>query len=142
MQSEIILQCYSLFMTTFTRRQMFHLAVALPAAGVFTRFNTLVAAERNRVKITDIKAMQIPSALFVAGAVGGLIMYPIWVWREIRRVCSTHSAWKLAGRLPWICLEGVSGCAVYVLLPSFLFKLNLRANGRESTEPESYDSGP
>src|SRR5437667_7817019 len=46
-------------MTTFTRRQMFHLAVALPAVGIFTRFNTLVAAERNKVEITDIKAMQI-----------------------------------------------------------------------------------
>src|SRR6476660_8094542 len=46
-------------MTTFTRREMFRLAMALPITGVFTRFNPLVAAERNKVKITDIKAMQI-----------------------------------------------------------------------------------
>ena len=46
-------------MTTFTRREMFRLAMALPTIGVFTRFNPLVAAERNKVKITDIKAMQI-----------------------------------------------------------------------------------
>jgi hypothetical protein len=46
-------------MTTFTRREMFRLAVALPAIGVFTRFNPLVASDRNKVKITDIKAMQI-----------------------------------------------------------------------------------
>jgi len=32
--------------------------MALPIAGVFTRF-PLVAAQRNKVKITDIKAMQI-----------------------------------------------------------------------------------
>ena len=46
-------------MTTFTRREMFRLAMALPTIGVFTRFNPLVAADRNNVKITDIKAMQI-----------------------------------------------------------------------------------
>src|SRR3979490_2750290 len=46
-------------MTTFTRREMFRLAVALPITGVFTRFNPLVAAQRNKAKITDIKAMQI-----------------------------------------------------------------------------------
>src|SRR5438046_10045913 len=46
-------------MSTFTRRQIIRLAVALPTAGIFTRYNTLVAAERNKVKITDIKAMQI-----------------------------------------------------------------------------------
>jgi hypothetical protein len=46
-------------MTTFTRREMFRLAMALPSIGVFTRFNPLVAADRNKVKITDIKAMQI-----------------------------------------------------------------------------------
>ena len=46
-------------MTTFTRREMFRLAIALPITGVFTRFNPLVAAQRNKVKITDIKAMQI-----------------------------------------------------------------------------------
>ena len=46
-------------MTMFTRREMFRLAMALPIAGVFTRFNPLVAAQRNKLKITDIKAMQI-----------------------------------------------------------------------------------
>ena len=46
-------------MSTFTRRQMIRLAIALPTAGIFTRYDTLVAAERNKVKITDIKAMQI-----------------------------------------------------------------------------------
>ena len=46
-------------MITVTRRELFRLALALPAAGVFTRFNPLVAADRNKVKITDIKAMQI-----------------------------------------------------------------------------------
>src|SRR5258708_12119997 len=46
-------------MTTFTRREMFRLAIALPAIGVFTKFNPLVAPDRNKVKITDIKAMQI-----------------------------------------------------------------------------------
>ena len=46
-------------MTTFTRRELFRLAMALPTAGIFVRFNPLVAAQRNKVKITDIKAMQI-----------------------------------------------------------------------------------
>src|SRR5260370_34838445 len=46
-------------MTAFTRREMFRLAAALPATGVFTRFNPLVAAQQKKVKITDIKAMQI-----------------------------------------------------------------------------------
>jgi L-alanine-DL-glutamate epimerase-like enolase superfamily enzyme len=46
-------------MTAFSRREMFRLAIALPAAGIFTRFNPLVAAEQKKVKITDIKAMQI-----------------------------------------------------------------------------------
>lgn len=55
-----LLPCCSLSsMTTFTRREMFRLAMALPTIGVFTRFNPLVAADRNKVKITDIKAMQI-----------------------------------------------------------------------------------
>jgi mandelate racemase/muconate lactonizing enzyme-like protein len=55
-----ILPCRSLsVMTAFTRREMFRLAIALPATGIFTRFNLLVAAERKKVKITDIKAMQI-----------------------------------------------------------------------------------
>ena len=51
--------CSLIVMTTFTRREMCRLAVALPITGVFTRFNPLVAAQRNKVKITDIKAMQI-----------------------------------------------------------------------------------
>ena len=46
-------------MTSFTRRELFRLAMALPIAGVFTRFNPLVAGQRNKVKITDIKVMQI-----------------------------------------------------------------------------------
>jgi len=46
-------------MTAFSRRDMFRLAIALPTAGIFTRFNPLVAAEQKKVKITDIKAMQI-----------------------------------------------------------------------------------
>src|SRR5260370_29087853 len=46
-------------MPIFTGREMFRLAMALPAAGVFTRFNPIVAADRNKVRITDIKAMQI-----------------------------------------------------------------------------------
>ena len=38
-------------MTSLTRCEWFRLAMALPIAGVFTRFNPLVAAQRNRVKI-------------------------------------------------------------------------------------------
>ena len=38
---------------------MFRLAMALPTTGIFMRFDPLVAAQRNKVKITDIKAMQI-----------------------------------------------------------------------------------
>ena len=42
-----------------TRRDLIRLAVALPAAGLFTRFKALAAPQINRVKITDIKAMAI-----------------------------------------------------------------------------------
>src|SRR5258706_5036745 len=46
-------------MTAFTRREMIRLAMALPGTGVFTRFNPLGAGDGNRVKFTDVKAMQI-----------------------------------------------------------------------------------
>src|SRR5438034_774068 len=42
-----------------TRRQLLQLAVTLPAAGLFDRFNALAAPSVNRVKITGIRAMAI-----------------------------------------------------------------------------------
>ncbi len=44
---------------TLSRRQMLRLAVALPAAGLFSRFRALAAPNLNRVKITNIRAMAI-----------------------------------------------------------------------------------
>jgi galactonate dehydratase len=40
-----------------TRRDLLRLAVALPAGATFFRLNALAAPERNRIKITNIKAM-------------------------------------------------------------------------------------
>ena len=42
-----------------TRRQLFRLAVALPASGLFDRYKILAAPLINRVKITDVRAMSI-----------------------------------------------------------------------------------
>ena len=46
-------------MDTWTRRDMFRLAVALPAGNLFSRLQALAAPNLNRVKITDIRAMAI-----------------------------------------------------------------------------------
>jgi len=46
-------------MTPITRRDLIRLAVALPSAGLFSRFRALAAPAINRVKITDIRAMAI-----------------------------------------------------------------------------------
>jgi galactonate dehydratase len=46
-------------MRSFSRRQLFRLAAALPAGAVFARLNALAQPHRNQVKITDIKAMRL-----------------------------------------------------------------------------------
>ena len=46
-------------MRTLSRRQLLRLAVALPAAGLFSRYRALAAPHLNRVKITGIRAMAI-----------------------------------------------------------------------------------
>jgi L-alanine-DL-glutamate epimerase-like enolase superfamily enzyme len=46
-------------MRSFTRRQLFRMAAALPAGSVFTRLQAFAQTQRNRVKITDIKAMRL-----------------------------------------------------------------------------------
>jgi galactonate dehydratase len=46
-------------MRPFSRRHLFRLAVALPAAGLFSRYRALAAPSVNRVKITNIRAMAI-----------------------------------------------------------------------------------
>jgi hypothetical protein len=46
-------------MPSFSRRDLLRLAVALPAAGLFSRYRALAAPALNRVKITSIRAMQI-----------------------------------------------------------------------------------
>ena len=48
-------------MQTLTRRDMLRTALALPAAGLFSRFNALAAPNLNRVKITNIRALAIKS---------------------------------------------------------------------------------
>ena len=50
---------YSAAMTTLSRRNLLRLAVALPAAGLFTRYRAMAAATVNRVKITNVRAMAI-----------------------------------------------------------------------------------
>jgi len=42
-----------------TRRQLLRLAVSLPAASVFNRFNTIAAPLLKRVKVTDVRALAI-----------------------------------------------------------------------------------
>ena len=42
-----------------TRRDLIRMAVALPSAGLFTRFRAMAAAELKKVKITNIRAMAI-----------------------------------------------------------------------------------
>lgn len=42
-----------------TRRQLLRVALALPSAGLFSRYRLLAAPNVNRVKITDIRAMAI-----------------------------------------------------------------------------------
>jgi L-alanine-DL-glutamate epimerase-like enolase superfamily enzyme len=46
-------------MKLLSRRDLMRLAVALPAAGLFTRYRALAASNLNRVKITSIRAMAI-----------------------------------------------------------------------------------
>ena len=46
-------------MSTFSRRDLLRLAVALPSAGLFYRYRALAAPNLNRVKITAIRAMAI-----------------------------------------------------------------------------------
>src|SRR3954470_13781733 len=42
-----------------TRRDLIRMAVALPAAGLFSRFRAMAAPELKRVKITNVRAMAI-----------------------------------------------------------------------------------
>src|ERR1700689_1645579 len=46
-------------MKSLSRRDLFRLAVALPAAGLFSRYQALAAPYVNRVKITNVRAMAI-----------------------------------------------------------------------------------
>jgi L-alanine-DL-glutamate epimerase-like enolase superfamily enzyme len=46
-------------MNSLSRRDLLGLAVTLPAAGLFSSLRTLAAPNVNRVKITDIRALQI-----------------------------------------------------------------------------------
>ena len=46
-------------MTSLTRRDLFRVAAALPAAGLFARYRAMAAPNVNRVKITRIRAMAI-----------------------------------------------------------------------------------
>src|SRR5579871_1803756 len=46
-------------MKSFSRRDLMRLAVALPPAGLFSRYRALAAPNLKRVKITDIRAMAI-----------------------------------------------------------------------------------
>jgi galactonate dehydratase len=46
-------------MKSLSRRELMRLAVALPAAGLFTGYRALAAPNVNRVKITNIRAMAI-----------------------------------------------------------------------------------
>ena len=46
-------------MPSFPRRDLLRLAVALPAGGLFSRYRALAAPALNRVKIANIRAMQI-----------------------------------------------------------------------------------
>ncbi len=46
-------------MKPLSRRDLMRLAVALPTAGLFSRYRALAAPNLNRVKITDIRAMAI-----------------------------------------------------------------------------------
>jgi galactonate dehydratase len=46
-------------MRPLTRRQLFRLAVALPAGSLFSRLRALAQPHRNQVKITGIKAMRL-----------------------------------------------------------------------------------
>ena len=46
-------------MISLSRRELIRMAVALPATGLFTRYKALAAANVNRVKITNIRAMAI-----------------------------------------------------------------------------------
>jgi len=54
-------------MRTLSRRQMLRLAVALPCAGLFSRYRSLAAPYLNRVKITAIRAMAIKNIRFGTG---------------------------------------------------------------------------
>lgn len=47
---------------SFNRRDLLRLAVALPAATVFGRYQALAAPYKNKLKITAVKAMQINNA--------------------------------------------------------------------------------
>src|SRR4051795_11960289 len=46
-------------MRSMSRRDLIRLDVALPSAGVFSRYRALAASAVNRVKITDVRAMAI-----------------------------------------------------------------------------------
>src|SRR5262245_27703466 len=46
-------------MNSFSRRQLLRMAVALPCAGLFSKFRAMAAPFLNRVKITNIQAMAI-----------------------------------------------------------------------------------
>ena len=46
-------------MRTLSRRQLLRIAVALPCAGLFSRYRALAAPYLNRIKITGIRAMAI-----------------------------------------------------------------------------------
>jgi hypothetical protein len=43
----------------WSRRRFVKVALTLPLAGLFSRLHALAAPHMNRVKITDIKVMQI-----------------------------------------------------------------------------------
>ena len=62
------------FMRTLSRRHLLRLAVALPCAGLFSRYRALAAPYLNRVKITGIRAMAIRN---IAGN-SPLLAFPEW----------------------------------------------------------------
>ena len=46
-------------MSSYSRRQLMRLAIALPAGALFSRYRALAAPNLKKVKITNVRAMQI-----------------------------------------------------------------------------------
>ena len=83
-----------------TRRHLFRLAAALPAAGLFDRFHAIAGPQLRRVKITDVRAMAIRNRCLSFAGLFGIGYGRTFPPGSVRARCSFDAGRQCGCKLP------------------------------------------